>query len=1111
MQRLSCVFHIVARYSVIITLMVLALWIDQAWAEKTILRAARVIMSSGSVESKEAAGDTWHVIQPGTELGIGDSIRTGADGRAALLLADESIIRLNHDTLVVLQNVATRGADGTITKASSSSSAREGKRSLLGMIKGELWFLNKNPDEKVDVKTQAMTASLRGTEFDVQVEKDGTSRVTMLEGVVEVWNELGTVTLNAFEMATARPGFAPQKRILLNPENAVQWTLLVPELLHYEELFQNRSGERPVLLLHQAWEAMGQGELLRSRGLLATLTTDFPDFAPGWESLALTELVLNANTSALQAVTKAEQLAPGTPYPLMLRSLIYQARFELEPAIKAVRAALTLDANNVTAHVQLATLLFGQGATIEARAVLDQALRLAPKSAEVNNLQGFILLSLREERSAAAAFARAITADPALAEPHLGLGLIAMRQGEENLAMTEITSAVLLEPRRAMLRSYWAKMLYQLGRHDKALDVLNISRHIDPRDPTPDLYRAIIYRDLRQPGQAIAALNEAIGKNDNRAVYRSRHLLDQDLAVKNVDLSLIYNQLGLTQWAIVKAASALDEDYGNSSAHLFYARALTGMFNARAVTGGDSRSWGRGTEDLLARLLMPANVNTFNTFNDYTAFFERPSLQGEYTVWAGNNDTLVQDIRSVGALPAANLTYSLAYLPYRSAGWREDYPERSRSTIGYVKWDPAPNHGVMLSGSRTDDIKGGKFAPRYDYYDPPQPQDYQSGETHRLEFGYSYSPRPASHLLLHAAQVRNQEWIDKYTLDLESFPGYRLELWNLYALSQPYSQLQGEVIHRYGRHQFIAGSSYYRQDGISELAVVGSIDPPDFIISSKPPLSCDNHQDLWTTYIHDIWKPSPALTIELALYNEAMDQAKMLSEATRESHELSPRFGIRWQPKAEHTLHLAAFRSLLPFYADYLAPADIAGVPVQRNGFPGTLTDEANLAWDYELGGKGLISSTLFYLERNFLEPGANEASLTRDKGGSVVFNALLGEALGMVLSYRYDDIDDETDPRISRQDHLMHAGLRWLGQKGWSAGIGETNRLAILRSALRDNDNIYLTDLSVGYEFPRKLGSLKFEVNNLFDQRFNWVVDSFAMGGRAPAREVMLTLQLLY
>jgi len=1062
--------------------------------------AARVLTTSGVVESLPAETQTWQGVQPGATLEVGDSIRTGADGGAALLLADESIVRMNRDTVFVLHNVGQ--GKGAGAHQASTPAAKKGERSLLGVIKGELWFLNKNPDEQVDIKTRAMTASLRGTEFDVRVEADGSTQVTMLEGTVQVWNEQGAVVLNAFEVASVRPGFAPQKTILLTPENSVQWTVLIPQLLNYEVLFRDRGDQAPVARLRQAWEAIDRGELSLSRDILLTLTEEEPNFLPAWESLALNSLVLNDTDAAIKAVERAEALAPNTPFPLMLRSLIDQARFDLVQAEEVVRRAVDLDPNNLTAQIQLATLLFGRGATDEAAQVVATALRLAPGNAYANSLWGFIQLTLRNEDGARQAFARASQANPALADPHLGLGIIAMRHGDEEHAMAEVTSAVLLEPRRALLRSYWAKMLYQLGRHEKALDVLQVSQHIDPHDPTPDLYRALILRDLHQPGAAIIALNEAIRKNDFRAVYRSRLLLDQDLAVKNVDLSLIYTELGLDHWAMAKAVDSLAEDYANASAHLFYAGSLTGE---------PGRSWSRNTENLLARLLMSANVNTFNTFNDYTAFFERPSLRGEYNFTAGSHDTLNQDILTYGALPQANLAFQAGYLPYRTDGWREDLSEESRSAVGFIKWDPTPKQGLMFSASRSDSVLGGALEQRFNFDALPQPQDDHSGEVHRLELGYTYAQSPATHLLLHAATVRDREWIQDY----ETLSDPSLEIWQRLALSQPYSQLQGEVLHRYGRHQFLLGSSYYRQDGEGVASFSARLLDPPIPLPTQPPIVVGSHQELWSTTLHDRWQLLPSLTVEMGLADEVMTRTGFLSEVERETNELSPRFGLLWKPQPAHTIHLAAFRSLMPFYADYLVPADIAGVPILRNGAPGTMTNEADLVWDYELGGMGLISASLFTLESRYEVLGATAAGTTvlpaRDSGGKVVFESLLGAQIGMALSYQYDDITNEQTPSLNRADHQLRASLRWIGQQGLSSGVTETNRLDVFRSSSQENENMYLTDFFVGYEFPGRQGGVKFEVNNLFDEHCNWLVDTFTLDGRAPAREALFTVSLRY
>ena len=57
---------------------------------------------------------------------------------------------------------------------------------------------------------------------------------------------------------------------------------------------------------------------------------------------------------------------------------------------------------------------------------------------------------------------------------------------------------------------------------------------MDPRDPTPYLYDAVRAQSANAPVDALRDLQQANALNDNRAVYRSRLLLDEDLATRGV-------------------------------------------------------------------------------------------------------------------------------------------------------------------------------------------------------------------------------------------------------------------------------------------------------------------------------------------------------------------------------------------------------------------------------------------------------------------------------------------------------------------------------------------------------------------------------------------------
>ena len=63
-----------------------------------------------------------------------------------------------------------------------------------------------------------------------------------------------------------------------------------------------------------------------------------------------------------------------------------------------------------------------------------------------------------------------------------------------------------------------------------------IAKELDPKDPTPWFYDAIAKQTTNRPVEALQDMQKAIELNDNRAVYRSRLLLDSDLAARSAAL-----------------------------------------------------------------------------------------------------------------------------------------------------------------------------------------------------------------------------------------------------------------------------------------------------------------------------------------------------------------------------------------------------------------------------------------------------------------------------------------------------------------------------------------------------------------------------------------------
>jgi len=1036
--------------------------------------AGKVIHTRGEVEIISV---TQKAAVPGQILRNGDIIRTGSDGWIAVVLSDETLLQLNRNSRFTLKEVADN-AGWNLIRNVVVTTIRNVSNSRYTLNAGEGWFRNKNRNTRIDIEAFGMVAGVRGTELDLKLSDDGIATVAVLEGRITASSDLSSLDVRAGEQAIARPGRPITKSILLTPEDAVQWTIPIPPL------FDDR-GVPPEV--RAALADLQAGNVKQTQQRMADFTARNPEQVSGWSLLALSHIILGRSTEALQAANKAVQTEPVSANALIIQGYAFQAAFDMDRALESLKQALRIDGENVLALVNLARLQFGMDLTDQALENLEKARRIAPQNGDVYNLEGFVLLAGRRTDEAIAAFRRASELDPSLGEPHIGLGLAYMRKGDAALALEEVTAAVLLEPRRSLFLSYWGKMLHQLERFDKALDVLKTAAILDPRDPTPDFYQALILRDLNRPVEAIQAINRAVGLNDNRAVYRSRFLLDRDLAAKNVDLSVLFNQLGLSGWARNKAAAAVKQDYLNSSGHLFLGGALTAE---------DDRTWPASGEYLLARLLQPANLNTFNTFNEYTSFFERPGIGGTISGSIGNDGVRGGDFVTYGAVPGHDVAFG-AQLSYNETnGWRDTNGERRGNLALMAKWDASQQDSLMAVMSHQKFNQRDKAYPRFEYDDPADPNDWLDDRLTRYELGYHRHLSPRSDLLVYLSRMEYRgDLFDHQVLGpIDARAGFQ----------QPYYQVQAEYLLKVAGHQLIAGTTQYWGD--NDLSIDYSL--VNIRISNEKKRRLDSY------FLSDIWKLTPSVTVEGSLYFDHLQNSDAGYGTEWHLREWSPRLGLVFTPTAHDTFRVAVFRYLLPFIASRIDPMDVGGVSVYRNAFEGSLVDEADFVWERAWSG-GYLSTGLFYLERQYHHAVVNgnvESMLTdtgRQKGFEVLLNQLIGHGFGLAARYRFQDVGEGSNPAYDREDHLAGIGLRYLHTSGFSFSVLESYRHERFKVANRVDENIWLTDARIGYEFPRKRGSLSLEMRNVFNQHFNWVTDYFVSAGRASSRETILTLSV--
>ena len=132
-----------------------------------------------------------------------------------------------------------------------------------------------------------------------------------------------------------------------------------------------------------------------------------------------------------------------------------------------------------------------------------------------------------------------------LGDAWLGRGLCLIRQGKDEDGRRDLQVAAALEPNRAFFHSYLGKAFSNDGNEPKARLELERAKTLDPKDPTPWIYSAIENKQDSRINEAVRDLEKSMELNDNRRVYRSQFLLDQDRAVRSANLAAIYQADGM--------------------------------------------------------------------------------------------------------------------------------------------------------------------------------------------------------------------------------------------------------------------------------------------------------------------------------------------------------------------------------------------------------------------------------------------------------------------------------------------------------------------------------------------------------------------------------------
>ena len=201
-----------------------------------------VLEIEGTVEVSRSKSPTWDPAYVNQLLHGGDRVRTRERSRAVVRLSQLTTWRLDQLSVLELP-------------------VEPQPRSLFNLLRGALYFFHRDVPGTFPVKTPTMSAIVRGTEFVLRVEEDGTSTLVLLDGEVEVSNDLGQLRLISGEAATAAPGKPPVKTAVIESVNVVQWALYYPGVLDLADL---QLGEAVRGAISDSLDPYAAGDLLRA-------------------------------------------------------------------------------------------------------------------------------------------------------------------------------------------------------------------------------------------------------------------------------------------------------------------------------------------------------------------------------------------------------------------------------------------------------------------------------------------------------------------------------------------------------------------------------------------------------------------------------------------------------------------------------------------------------------------------------------------------------------------------------------------------------------------------------------------------------------------------------
>lgn len=917
---------------------------------------AEIISLIGKGDTRLPGDADWKPAVVRQSVTPGEYVRTGDLSQMALLLDDQTQLRLNQNSIMQIKEISA-------TRATTKLELNEGR--IWAQAKRRAFPTDSGLPPAVMIQTPNVTAAIRGTDWELVVSKEGAATLTVLSGVVDFYNDLGRVSVLSNEQAHVEPGKAPTKILLTNARERVQWvTAYRPqpsrwgdgktgelaviagaiEAARYSDALpalESRSKSSP-----DPYTALLLADLYLSLGRVSDAITvlerhqDSPKVA---SLLARALLIADRATDADTVLAAAQMKHPRHPEIILAKGDLARFNGKTAKAKADFQQVLADDQNNPEAWFGIGRIEAEREAVRESRNALGRAIELNPDGPGYQGELATLESYANEFDTAQRAFHAALAQQSDDYVTLTGLGILQLKRGDPGGALESLLKSGVIEPRYARGALYTGIDYYQLGNYSRAMEMFRRAAELDPQDPLPHMLMSIAATDRMAFGEAVSAARRAAELMPY--LKSANQLLNDQKGNANIGTALA--QFGMEDWAQAYAYNSYTPYWAGS--HLFLADRHSGDFV-------------KNSELFMGFLSDPTVFGASNRFSTLVA------SPGHYATIGGRQ--VREDTKNEGMTLTAN-GYSVSQIPFSyfvAADPIRANPGRSNQDVNGDNYTiglglrPSHDLGFFFFGN-TFGFDGAVKAAGSSPFDVAI-----KDKNRRNDAGMSFKFSPTSQLWVKAGSG----WEDSIFGGNYAVPGIAstlnlsLDLWagwgkncsafvpggcyssaanfDRYVTRSDQSDIQ--LRHTFDPHpdwQVSWGLEHGRQKKPFDIRV-GVSSLLGFIPSAAITFQGDDGIRSEEAYIANRIRLTDMLTLQVDLSHTRLSQHQWtlmgsdlslpgtsVQQGTRKDREISewnPRLGFVWQTVTGQTLRFALQDWRKPAAVNTLAPVDTAGIPV---------------------------------------------------------------------------------------------------------------------------------------------------------------------------------------